>query len=111
MAEWWKTAKPGDRVVCIESFPDCDDLNAFPQVGEVYTIRDVICFEDVGFRFEEIVNTPQTHLEGLIEAGFLAEKFHPVQRHNRSTETGMQILREIASRKRQTVDAPNLEDA
>lgn len=99
---WWKTAKPGDRVVCVSQGQSGPKSKArgfiIPEVGQVCVIRDANWVIDrVLFRFEEIRN------QGLPEPGFDARCFRPVQ--PKSTETGMAILKRILN------SAPVREDA
>lgn len=112
---------PGREVVCIDDRWYGDNWLGVPfplRKGEVYTVESVCrgypdaegpkC--EITIRLIGISNKYNIVL-GREDVGFALTRFRPVKRHNRSAETGMRVLREIASRKRQTVDAPNLEDA
>ena len=106
---WWKTAKPGDKVVCVNGsvvdfIPPGHlnlDLNGL-SAGVVYTVRSVqVCpaWRAITVRLVEI----QRPLWGGIEIGYAVERFRPVQ--TKSTETGMKMLRKLLSNKKAGVCA------
>lgn len=73
MCDWIKTAKVGDRVVCI----DADDLSTCRPLkcGDVYVIREIIEWHgEFGIFLEEIHN--EANLWG--EYGYYARRFRPV---------------------------------
>ena len=87
---WWKTAKVGDKIVCI----DAEDRSLI-KLGCVYTVDAV--YEARGVVFVALCGV---HV-GESDRGYFVERFRPVQKSNRSTETGFRILKEIAARKRE----------
>ena len=102
---WPRDAFVGQKVICILPpaywFPP--EARAFFRVGDVYTITDIeACGDGTGIVYFRV--------EGLRTGAFSHHGFRPVQKSNRSTETGMAILKRIACRKHQTIDAPEWED-
>lgn len=95
---WYERAKVGDKVVCVRPFKGVgyghEDL---PDMGTVYTIREVVLCPEIGFRLDEIVNPQDLYSHNgkieHIEPVFMAQFFRPVQ--TKSTESGMQVLRSI----------------
>jgi hypothetical protein len=89
---WWKTAKPGDKIVCIKQgqwvslFPG-DPLPPVPTIGKIYTVRYLIpesAFSgQVGVILEEY---PEDHT-------FQPQLFRPVQ--PKSTDKAMAQLKEL----------------
>lgn len=83
MADWIKTAKVGDKVVCVSEFSKSEQhepWETFPVLGGVYTIRDIFPRQSgIYLVFEEIVN-PKAHYgdSGFTEAKFSARRFRPV---------------------------------
>lgn len=88
---WWKYAKPGDKIVCVN-----DEVNfvirtgsqgKHPclQAGEVYTVSTVLRRADYDVIAVKVLE--------VNHSGFGVERFCPVQ--TKSTETGMSILRKI----------------
>lgn len=87
MSDWVKTAKVGDRVVCVDDqFPG----NSFyaqtntPAKGQTYTIRGIfpVFHEDkehICLRLMEIVNPERDYEIGVVEPGFLVRRFRPVE--------------------------------
>lgn len=114
MAGWWTYAKAGDQVECVHEFKRSERIRALndgvtlPVLNTVYTIREVepgAGFAPKGsvfFRFRELRNAP--HVIDGIEPSFWAEHFRPVQKHNRSTETGMEKLRSFLKDAKQPVE-------
>ena len=90
----------GKSVVCVK-VGDWEDVfgNAHqghhPGYGGVYVVTAV----------EPFLDDKWLKLSGF-SGRYNLSNFRPVQNNNRSTETGMAILKRIASRKRQTIDAP-----
>lgn len=80
MAEWIKSAKVGDKVVCVEvGWSDAVD-EIVPEFGRVYTIRDIeVDWDGVFFKLSEIKNEPTWYSDGFFECVFEAENFRPVQ--------------------------------
>ena len=76
--------EPGQKVVCVDdTFPPGirDILNALPQKGSTYTVRDIVPGSGWGGRdtdqqpavyLEELVNLPNQH---GIEPGFATRRF------------------------------------
>jgi hypothetical protein len=103
MMSWWKYAKPGDKVVCLEGCWEnelygCKYLS--PEFGAIYSIREIVpCTrEDIpGLLFAELVNLPMKFEEGLFEPEFDARFFRPIQ--TRSTETGFALLKSLLNTK------------
>lgn len=96
---WWKTAKIGDKVVCV-SMPSnrSQDHEIFPEVGKVYTIRELVlmCDEDVPYvRLNEIVNKPVDYSDGFNECAFGCMRFRPVEPHKTDISWAHEILRNI----------------
>lgn len=101
---WWKTAKPGDKVVCV-----CEDHDRVLRVGEVYVLSEIRyipnCVDGMtgkpdGTEFGVRVVGVPNRTKG---AYFKPTRFRPVQ--TKSTETGMAILKRILN------SAPVREDA
>lgn len=102
---WWKTAKVGDKVVCVDI-----DMEARLVVGAIYTIAEIRlsremvidvemgCFtnEGCGIRVVEVACRD-------VNSWFHCRRFQPVE--TKSTETGMAILKRILN------GAPVSEDA
>jgi hypothetical protein len=87
---WWKTAKPGDKVVCV-SEPTNSQFGSHThhplEVGSIYEIEGVEIDP-----FYTKANGVGFFLRGF-DDGFGANLFRPVQ--TKSTETGMAILKNI----------------
>ena len=95
---WWKTAKAGDKVVCLKLPRDIAfGLTPMVRVGGVYTV-------------EAIEPTRQTSsgvavklIEQLDGGCYNPELFRPVQ--TKSNETGMKMLRKLLTNKKARVRA------
>jgi hypothetical protein len=88
---WWKSAKPGDKVVCVKMGRDGAPgaWFRFPLVvGKVYEIQEIIPDE----RFERKEGCPAICLPG-IEALFSCLLFRPVERDR--TASGMKTIRKL----------------
>lgn len=88
----------GDKVVCVAGFPEAERSGvAAPQVGRVYTVRDIVPGEapedrnELFLRFEEIVNPIEMYIHGPDEATFWIKNFRPVKK----TKTDISIFQEI----------------
>jgi hypothetical protein len=101
---WWKCAKPGDKVVCVNDTPGkftypnpriewIADLDGLTK-GRIYTIRKIGQGADPAdfdiFVWLQEIYRPS---DDFGEPGYHPERFRPVQ--TKSTETGIAILREI----------------
>lgn len=96
----------GQKVVCVTAAAGDVPLRTggpeWPSavtVGSIYTIRDVDArymphYGVLGLRFEEYHHPAKETAWGLVETAFPSVFFRPVI--ERSTETGMAILRKIA---------------
>ena len=82
---WWKTAKPGDKVVCINSdgwvesphSPEYAPMpESMPVVGQVYAVEYII---------PPTTSRVYVKLAG-IRAGFNVHRFRPVERDRTSAE-------------------------
>jgi hypothetical protein len=84
MAEWIKTAKVGDKVVCVNNVPrepgTVFDDEERPVIGKVYTIRAmwVDTDGDIVMDFEELRRSQDTHDEYGCYCGYAAYRFRPV---------------------------------
>ena len=77
--DWVKTAKAGDRIVCIDRI-EAINGESVPSIGSVYTIREILCeIEWIFFRLVEIENKPLPYRDGTCECAFNAVTFRPVQ--------------------------------
>ena len=94
---WWKTAKPGDKVVCIEGYSR--DYLCKVHAGGVYTV-DEIWPSNSGMGI--VVSFIGLRKEGGGVFGFAVERFRPVQ--TKSTDTGMAILKRILERPEQRIE-------
>lgn len=117
---WWKTAKPGDKVVCIAPQNKIDAVakatgGNVPRNGSVYTVREIR--DDSPYRrsstprfvvlLSEIDNSWMVGREGpgwkcYVEPGMSVTGFRPVQ--TKSTDTGMAILKRILERPEQRIE-------
>jgi hypothetical protein len=92
---WWKTARPGDKVVCVESDRSSTNLSCPADeviCGHVYTVVVVEPDYELDYGFGVV-------LKEKLEANIYSVKlFRPVQ--TKSTETGMAILRKLLTGKR-----------
>lgn len=95
MSEWIKTAKAGDKVVCVLTWTDAEDRTGTrdevgPVSGETYTIREIGFFhpdhpEILAIRLVEILNPVRKYRYGygenviVSECCFAAYRFRPVQ--------------------------------
>lgn len=88
----------GQRVVCVDDnwAVPAKTNQTFPIKSEVYTIRDVVTHRgEVALRFVEILN-PLVLCDDIYDKKtFYAWHFRPLTDTKKSTETGMDILREI----------------
>lgn len=102
---WWRYAKPGDKVVCVDSdvheewqppWASGGDMGGLCK-SKTYTIEDVYYCE---FHSQIVISVYEIRreFEGK-NAGFDVLRFRPVQ--TKSTETGMRILRKIAAGERE----------
>lgn len=83
--EWVKTAKVGNKVVCVSIPTGQEQDEIFPTIGEVYTIRDVEVFEgEVFLRFMELRNPVKRYGNDYGECLFGSWRFRPV--HCRLTD-------------------------
>lgn len=91
------TFRVGQKVVCVGALSPTFYGEKVPEVGKVYTIRNVRKFENgIGLHLREIANSVHRYQDGTYEAFFHKEFFRPVV--EKSTDTGMAILREILDR-------------
>ena len=73
----------GQRVVCVSDFVDKKDdiyTTIYPTKGQILTIRsvDIEGDEEIGLRFEEIVNKKEYWNRGYLEASFIDHRFRPL---------------------------------
>lgn len=83
----------GQRVVCIDDGPGLNPIGPLCK-GQIYTIRGFSNDPrdpELGVYLEEILNLHPFH---GVEINYRASRFRPVI--ERSTETGMAILRKVA---------------
>jgi len=89
----------GQRVVCVDDDFERPPLGEiFPREGTVYTVRRVIVTKELaGLHLTEIVNKRRWYANQLwpVEVRFDFDAFRPLADTKKSTETGMEILREI----------------
>ncbi|MBO6542321.1 MAG: hypothetical protein JJ939_16050 [Alphaproteobacteria bacterium] len=92
----------GQKVVCVDDdFLGNEGPEIFPQKGVVYTVRELVggrYQNDATYlRLVEIVNKRRWYRDRLwrTEPCFTVEAFRPLTDTKKSTETGMEILREI----------------
>jgi hypothetical protein len=93
---WWKTAKPGDKIVCInDEWRNLDGIRVLgedmPVRGGIYTIAHIR-----PDRYQPCRVSVSIAVFGIYL--WNPEKFRPVQ--IKSTETGMAILRKLLTGKR-----------
>lgn len=74
-----------------------------PQLGVVYTIREIYDFDGVGFVLAEIRNAPRLTTVGIAEPGFFAWRFRPVVEPEADISVFTSILDRI--NKREAVEA------
>ena len=106
---WWKTAKPGDKVVCVAAQSKIDAVAKstganVPTSGGIYTVREIR--DDSPYRtsstprfvvlLNEIDNSWMVGMTGprwkcYVEPGMSVAAFRPAQ----STETGMKMIRKL----------------
>lgn len=104
---WIQTAKVGQRVVCINDRwggPDVRLLQAegyiFPKKHNIYTIREIRPdSKNIGLLFEEIPNSVVHTVGGILEVGFIADRFKPLD------ESRLDIFRAMLVEKPQHADA------
>ena len=91
---WWKTAKPGDKVVFCDKGPnewvstdEIAEMAPDPIYGHVYTVVVVAPFSWANSGFHVLLKELSSRVH--YDAGM----FRPVQ--TKSTETGMAILRKL----------------
>lgn len=108
---WLQTAKPGDKIVCIN-----DELDTYVVPGPLYKggldglTRDVVYtissfYKDIdGVPCIVVCEIDRPALDNYdfysiyLNAGFAASRFKPVEK--RSTESGMRILKGILKNKK-----------
>jgi hypothetical protein len=95
---WWKTAKPGDKVMCVDGdFPNSG--GPLPIKGEVYTISEIVFWDHwpaVPYSGPAVFLTEIARRRCVTDNRihpFGVRRFRPVQ--TKSTETGMAILKSI----------------
>jgi hypothetical protein len=102
MCEWIKTAKVGDKVVCVRDDIDGGYPNREkrPLEGIVYTIREIcegypsdIDGRGIAIRLVEIVNPKIRYTEGLHEPAWSAHRFRPVTPRKTDISFAHDILR------------------
>ena len=106
---WWKTAKPGDKVVCVNdrAFGIASEGRRLKQ-GEVYTVSGCIMSEGSGplgigcGPALVICECPNIGAFSGVEKGWCVSRFRPVQ--TKSTDTGMAILKRILERPEQRIE-------
>jgi hypothetical protein len=95
---WWKTKKPGDKVVCVDGY-FLNSSGPLPVEGEVYTISEIVFWDhwlDVPYSGPAVFLTEIARLRCVADNRihpFSVRRFRPVQ--TKSTETGMAILKSI----------------
>lgn len=94
---WWKTAKVGDKVVCV------DDNWKEPNMGSINPVKGSVYIIDEILPFALAIGGVILSLEGFSRNYYCAAYFRPVV--NRSSETG------VAALKRHLVGAPVTEGA
>lgn len=99
--EWAKTAKVGDKVVCVAKYlvrPGYEEIQ--PVVGGVYTIREVLHddYDCIAFCFEEIINRKFRYIDGFSETYFWANKLRPVQTRKTDISIFHEILKSVSER-------------
>ena len=92
---WWKTAKPGDKIVCVSNGVWIENSlcgRKEIEVGKVYTVKDIEPCNEFRTGFGVVLQeNGWVNLYGVM-------LFRPVQ--TKSTETGMAILRKLLTGKR-----------
>lgn len=105
---WPRDAHVGQRVVCVVG-PQDGEPAPHTSVGEVYTIARVsideefnvmLDFKEFGIPVEDWILTDVW----AWSSSFAAIDYLPVQKHNRSTETGMEKLRSFLKDAKQPVE-------
>jgi hypothetical protein len=98
---WWKTAKPGDKVICVD-----DTTRYAPRALNIRSPQDVglragciYVFDGPGETHPIFSDVPTVRVAGLDHPGIYAGRFRPVQ--TKSTDTGMAILKAILNGQRQ----------
>lgn len=90
MSDWIKTAKVGDRIVCVDAngLFVCQPL----QSGEVYVIREIVeWYGEIGILLDGIHN--EMHPSG--EYGYYAHRFRPVTPRKTDITVFTDILRKV----------------
>lgn len=85
---WWKTAKVGDPVVCVDDDWHGPYFKGQPVIGQVLVIHDMIVVERLSHDGCPVF----LNFKGS-EGGYNAICFRPVQ--PKSTETGMKMIRKL----------------
>ena len=107
-AEWIKTAKVGDQVVCIGDYSEVYNFIKnkykiefnFPEKDKIYTIREMRGFvEDTGVHLVEVVNPIHRFCDFTCEPYFMSKDFRPVTK----TPKGMEVLNSILANPNQTI--------
>jgi hypothetical protein len=95
----------GQKVVCIAQ-ASSPYGEAVPQVGSVYTIREVCDGQEYGpcYRLIEIANPPMGYADGYRECDFTHRLFRPVIEKKTDISVFTQILDKV--NKRETVKCP-----
>lgn len=69
--------KVGQKIICVEAFTiKRKNQEAYPVVGETYTVRGVVMhMGSIGILLEEIVNPERRYRDGMNEAAFSIDNF------------------------------------
>jgi len=116
-AEWIKTAKVGDKVVCVDDVNRTiridDGFVERPVSGVVYTIRDIVVGKssegpDIGFRLVEIVNQPHDYddlfdRKVFVEVSFKASRFRPIAPRKTDISIFTDMLKSVGKPVKETV--------
>ena len=96
---WWKTAKAGDKVVCVKMPVEIwGGLTPIVHVGGVYTIAAIKPTRHISVGVAvRLIEQPNER------ALYNPKLFRPVQ--TKSTETGMKMLRKLLTNKKARVRA------
>lgn len=102
---WWKYAKPGNKVVCVDDrwpSPGRSEYGACPlEVGAIYSVLAIISGKGLGCDGALLDDAPTAVIQGVpnksvlsgLEVGWDVRRFRPLV--TKSTETGMAMLKAI----------------
>lgn len=91
--------KVGAKVVCVNAPKSSSYKEQMPEVGSVYTIREI--YREKAIRLKEINNDVCKYLDGNIECSFLIECFRPLV--TKTLEQDMEIFAPLLNVKEEDI--------